>query len=129
MGGGAVSKLPFIVPSKCVQGTIGLDNQRVVISCGDLSDAGGENLGGGRPVGGGAVSELPVIILSKSMQGPIVFENEGVILPPKAGANEKGENEQHPISKQAQPGQGRGFVSQAAHLGFGLARGVTRETY
>ena len=98
-------------------------------SCSDLSDAGGEDLDGGRAVGGCAVSELPVRIGSKSMQGPIVFENEGVLLTPKAGANEKGENEDHPISKQAQPGQGMEFVSQAAHLGFGLARGVTRETF
>ena len=99
------------------------------MSCSDLSDAGGENLGRGRAVGGGAVSKLPEIIESKGVQGPIGLDNEGVQLPKQSGANEKGEEEDHPISKQAQPGQGMGFLSQAAHLGFGLARGVTREKY
>ena len=54
-----------------MQGPIVFENQGVVCSCGDLSDAGGENLRGGRAVGGGAVSELPIVVKSKSMQGPI----------------------------------------------------------
>ena len=86
-------------------------------------------MGGCEPIRGGAVSKLAVFITPHCPKGTIGLDNEGVHLRPKAGANEKGENEQHPISKQAQPGQGRGFVSQAAHLGFGLARGVTRGTY
>ena len=89
-------------------------------SYGDLSDVGGESLRGGHSVSRGAVSELPVVVRTKGMQGPIGLENEGVLLTPKAGAKEKGKDQRkyHPISKQAQPGQGMEFVSQAAHLGF-----------
>ena len=98
-------------------------------SCGDLCDPGGENLRGGVPVGGGAVTELTIVIQSKGVQGSIGLENERVFFPKQGGANEKGEEKNHPIPKQAQPGQGMGFVSQAAHLGFELifnARGGAR---
>ena len=127
VGGGAVAKLPLGIVSESVQGAIGFENQGVIFSCVDLSDAGRKDLCGGRAVGGGAVAQLAVLITSKSMQRPIGLENEGEGLAKQGGADEQGENENHPIPKQAQPRQGMGFVSQAAHLGFELicnARGA-----